>query len=67
ALRGWQSYLKTEDVIWEFPQGNHFFHYFCPEKVSRKILNFWHITDNDGKNALTEQVKDEVVKVSKTN
>ncbi|VEP16534.1 conserved hypothetical protein [Hyella patelloides LEGE 07179] len=41
SLRGWQEYFKPGDVLWECPQGNHFSHYFYPEKVSRKILEFW--------------------------
>ena len=41
ALRGWQQYLKPEDVLWECPQGNHFFHYFYPHEVSRQIIKFW--------------------------
>ena len=41
SLKGWQEYLKPGDVLWEFPQGNHFFHYFYPNEVSRKILKFW--------------------------
>jgi pimeloyl-ACP methyl ester carboxylesterase len=41
ALRGWQNYLKPNDILWEFPQGNHFFHYFYPQEVSRKIIKFW--------------------------
>ena len=41
SLQGWREYLKPEDVIWEFSQGNHFFHYFYPQEVSRQILKFW--------------------------
>lgn len=41
SLRGWQEYFKSEDVLWECPQGNHFFHYFYPEEVSQQVLKFW--------------------------
>lgn len=46
SLRGWQPYLKDTDVIWEFPQGNHFFHYFYPQEVSEKVLQFWQRVEN---------------------
>ena len=46
SLRGWQKYLKSEDILWECPQGNHFFHYFYPQEVSRQILKFWRIVAN---------------------
>jgi pimeloyl-ACP methyl ester carboxylesterase len=41
ALHDWKRYLKTEDIIWNCPQGGHFFHYFHPEEVGEKILTFW--------------------------
>ena len=41
CLRGWQEYFKPGDVLWECPQGNHFFHYFYPQEVSRQVLKFW--------------------------
>ena len=41
SLRGWQEYFKPGDVLKEFPQGNHFFHYFYPQEVSRQVLKFW--------------------------
>lgn len=41
ALAGWQNWFSPSDRLWECPQGNHFFHYFYPEKVSRQILKFW--------------------------
>ena len=47
SLAGWQEYLKPEDIIWKCPQGNHFFHYFYPEKVSRQVLKFWQTLTND--------------------
>ena len=42
AFYGWLNYLKRVDLLWECPQGHHFFHYFFPEQVSRKVLEFWH-------------------------
>ncbi|NEP57208.1 MAG: alpha/beta hydrolase [Symploca sp. SIO2G7] len=41
ALRGWFKWLKEGDVFWECPQGPHFFHYFYPQQVGRKIIKFW--------------------------
>ena len=41
SLRGWQEYFKPGDILWECPQGNHFFHYFYPQQVSRQVLKFW--------------------------
>lgn len=54
SLRGWQEYLKPEDILWELPQGHHFFHYFYPEEVSRKVLKFWKTVDR-GYNILEKQ------------
>ena len=55
ALRGWYGYFKEEDILWECPQGNHFFHYFYPQEVSRQILKFWRLNSDkqqvpEGKN-----------------
>ncbi|BAZ05643.1 alpha/beta fold hydrolase [Calothrix sp. NIES-3974] len=41
-LHGWREWLKPQDVIWECPQGSHFFHYFYPEKVADQVLKFWN-------------------------
>ncbi|NET56439.1 MAG: alpha/beta hydrolase [Symploca sp. SIO2E6] len=41
ALKGWFKWLKEGDVLWECPQGPHFFHYFHPQQVGRKIIKFW--------------------------
>ena len=41
ALKRWYGYFKEGDILWEFPQGYHFFHYFYPQEVSRQILRFW--------------------------
>lgn len=54
SLRGWEKYLKPEDVIWELPQGNHFFHYFYPEEVSKQVLGFWQTVER-GQNTLEKQ------------
>ena len=43
SLRGWQDYLKSEDILWECPQGYHFFHYFYPKEVGRQVLKFWNL------------------------
>ena len=42
SLRGWQNYLKPEDILWEHPLGHHFFHYFYPQESGRQILKFWN-------------------------
>ncbi|MDJ0679866.1 MAG: alpha/beta hydrolase [Xenococcaceae cyanobacterium MO_167.B52] len=47
ALKGWYGYFKEDDVLWECEQGNHFFHYFYPQKVSREILKFWRLSLNN--------------------
>jgi pimeloyl-ACP methyl ester carboxylesterase len=41
ALAGWLKYFKSEDVLWECPQGHYFFHYFFAQNVSQQILKFW--------------------------
>ncbi|NET00182.1 MAG: alpha/beta hydrolase [Sphaerospermopsis sp. SIO1G1] len=41
ALQEWLKYLKTEDHLWQYPQGNHFFHYFYPQEVGEQLLSFW--------------------------
>ena len=43
ALKGWENYLKPEDIFWECPQGYHFFHYFYPQEVGRQVLKFWNL------------------------
>ena len=42
ALQGWRQWLKPEDVLWECPQGSHFFHYFHPQMVGRQVVKFWN-------------------------
>lgn len=42
---GWLNYLKKVDVLWECPQGHHFFHYFCPQEVSTEVIKFWYSID----------------------
>ncbi len=49
ALRGWYGYLKEGDRIWECPQGNHFFHYFYPQEISRQIVSFWRLNTQEPK------------------
>ncbi|MBD2347114.1 alpha/beta fold hydrolase [Anabaena subtropica] len=41
ALQDWFNYLKPEDHLWECPKGHHFFHYFYPQTVGERLLNFW--------------------------
>lgn len=41
AIQKWSNYLKEGDRLWQFSQGHHFFHYFYPRKVGRKITDFW--------------------------
>jgi pimeloyl-ACP methyl ester carboxylesterase len=41
ALYEWVTYFKSEDTLWECAAGNHFFHFFYPEKVGNEIVNFW--------------------------
>jgi pimeloyl-ACP methyl ester carboxylesterase len=38
---GWESYLKPGDRIWQFPEGNHFFHFYDAIAVSGVILDYW--------------------------
>ncbi|MBC1241237.1 alpha/beta fold hydrolase [Nostoc sp. 2RC] len=44
ALTKWLQVLKLEDRLWECPNGYHFFHFFYPQEVGEKMLNFWGIT-----------------------
>jgi len=39
-IHDWEKWLKSEDVLWQCPQGGHFFHYFYPEIVSQQISTF---------------------------
>ena len=39
-IEKWQLQLKKSDNIWECPTGNHFFHYFQPQLISEKLLEF---------------------------
>ena len=41
TLREWQAYLKLSDVMWIYPRGRHFFHYFYPQAVGDRIQAFW--------------------------
>ncbi|BAQ63506.1 alpha/beta fold hydrolase [Geminocystis sp. NIES-3709] len=36
----WKNYLKPQDILWQCPEGEHFFHYFQPSLVSENIINF---------------------------
>ena len=37
----WQNILKPEDQLWQCPTGEHFFHYFQPQFMGEKLLEFW--------------------------
>jgi pimeloyl-ACP methyl ester carboxylesterase len=41
ALHEWQNWFKSEDKLWECPDGYHFFHYFYPQLLGEEILSFW--------------------------
>ncbi|MBW4507976.1 MAG: alpha/beta hydrolase [Scytonematopsis contorta HA4267-MV1] len=45
ALYKWQNWLKSEDKIWECPDGYHFFHFLYPDKLGQEILGFWQSFD----------------------
>lgn len=40
-LGDWLKILKSGDIFWQCESGNHFFHFFYPEKTGKNILNFW--------------------------
>ena len=42
AFYGWLNFVKEGDVMWECPQGHHFFHYFFPQKVGKEVIEFWN-------------------------
>ncbi len=41
SLYDWRSCFKESDVLWQCPQGHHFFHYFFPNAVGKEIIKFW--------------------------
>ena len=56
SLKRWYGYFKEGDILWECPQGHHFFHYFYPQEVSRQILRFWaQFSENQQSTAHLEQ------------
>ncbi|AFZ34467.1 alpha/beta hydrolase fold protein [Stanieria cyanosphaera PCC 7437] len=57
ALKGWKDYFKEEDILWTTPLGHHFFHYFFPEPVSRKVIEFWHQVDQQQNNFASQFIK----------
>ncbi|MEM8779404.1 MAG: alpha/beta hydrolase [Cyanobacteria bacterium P01_G01_bin.49] len=40
-LNAWKPWLKSGDMLWEFSQGRHFFHYSDSLVVSEQITRFW--------------------------
>ncbi|MEA5617203.1 alpha/beta fold hydrolase [Cronbergia sp. UHCC 0137] len=43
ALQDWLKYFKPQDHLWLCPTGHHFFHYFYPQQVAEKMLDFWQL------------------------
>lgn len=41
AVSGWRDWTKSEDALWQCPDGHHFFHYFYPQPVGDRLLSFW--------------------------
>ena len=37
----WKTKLKSTDMLWQCPTGEHFFHYFQPQLIGEKLLEFW--------------------------
>jgi pimeloyl-ACP methyl ester carboxylesterase len=46
-LHEWLTYFKPKDLLFECPEGRHFFHYFYPQFVSEKIISFWRSVDSE--------------------
>ncbi|HEY9894816.1 MAG TPA: alpha/beta hydrolase, partial [Candidatus Sericytochromatia bacterium] len=40
-LQEWLECFKSDDALWQCPDGRHFFHYFYPEAVGEQLLQFW--------------------------
>lgn len=45
ALHEWADWLKPEDLLWECPEGRHFFHYFYPQQIGDLLWRFWKPLD----------------------
>lgn len=41
ALQEWLECFKSDDTLWQCPDGRHFFHYFYPQLVGEQLLQFW--------------------------
>ena len=41
-FQGWENWLKEGDLLWHCPTGRYFFHYFYPQLVTAKIVDFWN-------------------------
>lgn len=41
ALQEWLLSFKSDDALWQCPDGRHFFHYFYPQAVGSQLLRFW--------------------------
>jgi pimeloyl-ACP methyl ester carboxylesterase len=57
ALSGWKNYFKAEDLLWTIPLGHHFFHYFFPEPISRKVIEFWQKVDRQQENMISRFIE----------
>ena len=40
-IEKWRWKLKPDDILWQCPRGEHFFHYFQPQLIGEKLLEFW--------------------------
>ncbi len=45
ALQEWLVSFKSDDALWQCPDGRHFFHYFHPQAVGAQLLQFWRCLD----------------------
>jgi pimeloyl-ACP methyl ester carboxylesterase len=41
VLQEWLSYFKSDDTLWQCPDGHHFFHYFRPQLVEEQMVRLW--------------------------
>ena len=43
AVDEWSTWLKPQDQLYQCLRGRHFFHYFYPELVGKKMISFWQL------------------------
>ncbi|MBW4578000.1 MAG: alpha/beta hydrolase [Tildeniella nuda ZEHNDER 1965/U140] len=41
VLQEWLAYFKSDDTLWQCPDGRHFFHSFQPQLVGEQMIRFW--------------------------